>query len=53
MLLSLTKRHFYNAGASHFGIGDLVSFIKETHKFESRYIDTLVGPYPSASRSVP
>lgn len=45
-LLSLTKREFYNAGASHFGIGDLVLFIKETHKFESRYVDTLVGPYP-------
>ncbi|HEY1421170.1 MAG TPA: prolyl oligopeptidase family serine peptidase [Candidatus Dormibacteraeota bacterium] len=46
VLLSLTKRKFYAAGASHFGIGDLVSFVKETHKFESRYVDTLVGPYP-------
>ena len=46
VLLSLTRRDFYNAGASHFGIGDLVRFIKETHKFESHYIDTLVGPYP-------
>ncbi len=45
-LLSLTKRDFYNAGASHFGIGDLVLFIKETHKFESHYCDTLIGPYP-------
>jgi dipeptidyl aminopeptidase/acylaminoacyl peptidase len=45
-LLSLTKRDFYNAGASHFGIGDLVLFVKETHKFESRYTDRLVGPYP-------
>ncbi len=45
-LLSLTKRDFYNAGASHFGIGDLVLFIKETHKFEAHYTDTLVGPYP-------
>lgn len=46
VLLSLTKREFYNAGASHFGIGDLELFVKETHKFESRYCDTLVGPYP-------
>lgn len=46
VLLSLTKRDFYNAGASHFGIGDLELFIKETHKFESRYCDTLIGPYP-------
>lgn len=46
VLLSLTKRDFYDAGASHFGIGDLELFVKETHKFESRYCDTLVGPYP-------
>jgi dipeptidyl aminopeptidase/acylaminoacyl peptidase len=46
VLLSLTKRDFYNAGASHFGIGDLVLFVNETHKFEARYTDTLVGPYP-------
>jgi dipeptidyl aminopeptidase/acylaminoacyl peptidase len=45
-LLSITKRDFYNAGASHFGIGDLETFINDTHKFESRYLDTLVGPYP-------
>ena len=46
VLLSLTKRDFYAAGASHYGIGDLELFIKETHKFESHYVDTLVGPYP-------
>ncbi len=46
VLLSLTKRDFYDAGASHFGIGDLELFVKETHKFESHYVDTLVGPYP-------
>ncbi|HKV89265.1 MAG TPA: prolyl oligopeptidase family serine peptidase [Candidatus Dormibacteraeota bacterium] len=45
-LLSLTKRDFYNAGASHYGIGDLELFIKETHKFESHYCETLVGRYP-------
>ncbi len=46
VLLSLTKRDFYDAGASHYGIGDLEMFVKETHKFESRYCDTLLGPYP-------
>jgi len=46
VLLSLTKRDFYDTGASHFGIGDLETFIKDTHKFESHYVDTLVGPYP-------
>ncbi|MFI5283456.1 MAG: S9 family peptidase [Candidatus Dormibacterales bacterium] len=46
VLLSITKHEFYAAGASHYGVGDLERFTKETHKFESRYIDTLVGPYP-------
>lgn len=46
VLLSLTKCDFYNAGASHYGIGDLELFIKETHKFESHYCDTLIGPFP-------
>lgn len=46
VLLSLAKRDFYNAGASHYGIGDLELFVKETHKFEAHYCDTLVGPYP-------
>ncbi|HLZ96141.1 MAG TPA: S9 family peptidase [Candidatus Dormibacteraeota bacterium] len=45
-LLALTKHDFFSAGASHFGVGDLVTFIKDTHKFESRYLDWLVGPYP-------
>jgi dipeptidyl aminopeptidase/acylaminoacyl peptidase len=46
VLLSLTKRNFYSTGASHYGIGDLELFIKETHKFEAHYCDTLIGPYP-------
>jgi dipeptidyl aminopeptidase/acylaminoacyl peptidase len=37
----------FKAGASHFGIGDLEGFVGDTHKFESRYIDGLVGPYPA------
>jgi len=49
VLLSLTKRDFYDAGASHFGIGDLELFIKETHKFEAHYCDTLIGPYPECA----
>jgi dipeptidyl aminopeptidase/acylaminoacyl peptidase len=48
-LVALTKRDFFNAGASHYGIGDLVTFVKDTHKFESRYLDTLVGPYPECA----
>jgi dipeptidyl aminopeptidase/acylaminoacyl peptidase len=47
VLLSLTKRDFYSAGASHFGIGDLELFDGTTHKFESHYDETLIGPYPA------
>ena len=36
----------FTAGASHFGIGDLEVFVRDTHKFESRYLDRLIGPYP-------
>jgi dipeptidyl aminopeptidase/acylaminoacyl peptidase len=45
-LLALTKHDYFRAGASHFGVGDLITFVKDTHKFESRYLDWLVGPYP-------
>jgi dipeptidyl aminopeptidase/acylaminoacyl peptidase len=45
-ICALTFRDVFKAGASHFGIGDLETFVKDTHKFESRYLDTLVGPYP-------
>jgi len=46
-LSALTFRHFFKAGASHYGIGDLEALVRDTHKFESRYLDTLVGPYPA------
>lgn len=45
-LCALTFRNLFKAGASHFGIGDLETFVADTHKFESRYLDRLVGPYP-------
>jgi dipeptidyl aminopeptidase/acylaminoacyl peptidase len=45
-LCALTFRDVFKAGASHFGIGDLETFVGDTHKFESRYLDSLVGPYP-------
>lgn len=46
-LCALTFRDFYKAGASHFGIGDLETLVRDTHKFESRYLENLVGPYPA------
>jgi dipeptidyl aminopeptidase/acylaminoacyl peptidase len=45
-LCALTFRDIFKAGASYYGIGDLEALAKETHKFESRYLDRLVGPYP-------
>jgi dipeptidyl aminopeptidase/acylaminoacyl peptidase len=45
-LCALTFRDIFQAGASYYGIGDLEALAKETHKFESRYLDRLVGPYP-------
>jgi dipeptidyl aminopeptidase/acylaminoacyl peptidase len=47
-LASLVFRDVFNAGASHFGISELEVFATETHKFESRYMDSLLGPYPEA-----
>ena len=47
-LCALTFRDFFHAGASHYGIGDLESLAKDTHKFESRYLESLIGPYPEA-----
>ncbi len=45
-LCALTFRDTFKAGASHFGIGDLERLALDTHKFESRYLDSLIGPYP-------
>lgn len=45
-LVALTMRDVFHAGASHFGVADLEALAKDTHKFESRYLDRLVGPYP-------
>ena len=46
-LSALTFRRFFKAGASHYGIGDLEALVRDTHKFESRYLESLIGPYPS------
>ena len=45
-LCALTFRDTFHAGASHYGVSDLEALAKETHKFEARYLDSLVGPYP-------
>ena len=48
-LSALTFRDVFRAGASSYGISDLEALARDTHKFESRYLDTLVGPYPERS----
>jgi dipeptidyl aminopeptidase/acylaminoacyl peptidase len=45
-LCALAFTDTFAAGASHFGVSDLEELAKETHKFESRYLDRLIGPYP-------
>lgn len=47
-LASLVFTDVYKAGASHFGLSELEIFATETHKFESGYMDSLLGPYPEA-----
>ena len=48
VLAALTFHDTFSAGASHYGIGDLTTLARDTHKFESRYLDKLVGPWPKA-----
>jgi dipeptidyl aminopeptidase/acylaminoacyl peptidase len=50
-LAALTFRDVFKAGASYYGVSDLESLAKETHKFESRYLNSLIGPYPEAART--
>ncbi len=47
-LAALTFRDAFAAGASHYGVADAEALAKHTHKFESRYLDGLIGPYPAA-----
>jgi len=45
-LCALTFRDVFAAGASSFGVADLGALARDTHKFESRYLDGLVGRWP-------
>ena len=46
VLCALAFHDVFAAGASYYGVCDLLALAKGTHKFESRYLDTLIGPYP-------
>ncbi len=45
-LSALTFANTFSAGASYFGVSDLEALAKETHKFEARYLDSMIGAYP-------
>jgi len=51
VLNALSTSDVFKAGADYFGISDITALAQDTHKFESRYLDSLIGPYPAA-RSV-
>ncbi len=45
-LCALTFHDVFTAGSSYYGVSDLEALVLDTHKFESRYLEKLVGPYP-------
>jgi dipeptidyl aminopeptidase/acylaminoacyl peptidase len=45
-LCALAFHDVFRVGASYFGVADLAALTEHTHKFESRYLDSMVGPYP-------
>jgi dipeptidyl aminopeptidase/acylaminoacyl peptidase len=45
-LAALVFTDAFKAGANYYGVSDFTPFVEDTHKFESRYLDSLVGPYP-------
>jgi len=48
-LCALIFHDVFAAGASYFGVAALEEFVQQTHKFESRYGDGLLGPWPEAA----
>jgi dipeptidyl aminopeptidase/acylaminoacyl peptidase len=47
-LAALTFTDTFKAGASYYGVSDLEALARDTHKFESRYMERLIGPYPES-----
>jgi len=48
-LVALAFHDEFAAGASYYGVADLTALAEETHKFESRYLDGLIAPYPEGA----
>lgn len=49
MLAALAASDLFRAGVSYYGISDLELLARDTHKFESRYLDQLIGPWPASA----
>lgn len=48
VLAALSRSDVFHAGADYYGVSDMTALAKDTHKFESRYLDSLIGPLPQA-----
>ena len=48
VLAALALHDVFAAGSNRYGVADLEALAADTHKFESRYLDRLIGPYPEA-----
>jgi dipeptidyl aminopeptidase/acylaminoacyl peptidase len=48
VLVALSTSDVFRAGADHFGVSDMTALARDTHKFESRYLDSLIGPLPQS-----
>ncbi len=48
VLAALSQSDVFKAGGNFYGVSDLEALARDTHKFESRYLDGLIGPYPEA-----
>ena len=46
VLAALACSDFFKGGASYYGVSDVAALARDTHKFEARYLDWLIGPYP-------
>jgi dipeptidyl aminopeptidase/acylaminoacyl peptidase len=48
VLVALSTSDVFHAGTDRFGVSDMTALARDTHKFESRYLDSLIGPLPEA-----
>jgi dipeptidyl aminopeptidase/acylaminoacyl peptidase len=48
VLVALATSDVFHAGADYYGVSDMTALARDTHKFESRYLDSLIGPLPEA-----